>query len=357
MIVRALAGSGFASRAVALTLAAELAEPRSACPPALRAAIEERLRRAEPDAAPPYAHPFNQQPLPADAAALAAHLVPALIAHPSSPGVQLSALWALLRLWPHAAADERARLRTAFLNSCCHLRCPDEAKLTTLQLRQWQKDIPTQMGMEPPSLGALREALDQPQAFAAYLRFVEHLGLQPDLEALCWALGSLAAVQLSEWHDEGGELAALLFATTAIERLLPALSVDAAIILLTQLFHRLWWLRHRGGLRAIRRSLDGSLRPFAAAVASGDCTLAQRAARALVSQHPEGFWPACWPVLASWLPEGADDLGRLLLVLAALRWRTGEEALGHDDAAALATLLAELAWSQQQRRAPCIAAS
>ncbi|MCS6970480.1 MAG: hypothetical protein RMM29_06530 [Planctomycetota bacterium] len=358
VVVRALSGSGFAQSAVAAVLCAELAEQKdSACPASVVAALASQVQRAAADLAPPQVHPLNQQSLPADQGALIAQLMPLLIAHPAAPAEQLAALWALSRLWSHTAVDERARLRTAFINSCLQWRCPPEAMLTTLQLRQWQKDMPTQFGSAAPSLARLRAALNEPQAFAAYLRFVEHIGLQPDLETLCWVLGSLVIVQLLEWHDDEGTLAHLVFATAALERWAPALPLDLTMTALTQLFHRLWWLRHHGNLRAIRRSTDPSLRPFAAAVASGDLTLAQRAARALISQRPESYWAAWWPTVAAWLPEATRDVLRLLLLSTAVRWRCGHDPPSHDDAAALATLVSEFAWCRQAHRSSCIAAS
>ena len=342
-IARILTGSGLAENATALVLACRLHDDAT-CPDDVRRTILERCLAADVDSAAPYAHPLNQQPVPEDEAGLCAQLVPALIAHPADPAMNASALWSLVQLWPHCGADERPVLRTSLLNSITARRSADGAALTSFQLREWQKKVPTHYGTLTPSVASLRGVLDTDDALAAYLLLAEHLGMQVDLETLCWVLGSLTVHLLHETHDMRGELAGLLLGMTACERLVPLVPTEGMVTVISQLNHRLWWLRLHGRLRPIRKSLDQSQRPFVPAIATGDITQAQRAARALISQQPTMFWGSAWQAISEWLPADQRSLLRLLTVLDAARWRADDNAVALDDATSVAALLAELAW-------------
>jgi hypothetical protein len=340
-----LNGSGLAGRATALVLACRLHDDFD-CPEALRRSILDRCLAGGPDQAPPFAHPLNQQAVPDDEAGLCAQLVPALIAQPADQALNATALWSLVQLWPHCGADERPLLRTMLLNGIAARRSDDAAALTSFQLREWQKKVPTHYGTLTPSVASLRGVLATNDPLAAYLLLAEHLGMQVDLETLCWVLGSLTVHLLHEHHDVRGDLAGLLIGTTACERLVPLVPTEALITVISQLNHRLWWLRAHGRLRVIRKSLDQSQRPFGPAIATGDITQAQRAARALVSQQPGAFWSATWQAVGEWLPPDQPGLLRLLTVLDAARWRADDGVVALDDASAIAAVLAELAWRQ-----------
>jgi hypothetical protein len=345
-IARILTGSGLAGSATALVLACRLHDDPD-CPEGLRRTVLERCLAAEPDQAPAFAHPLNQQAVPEDEAGLCAQLVPALIAHPADQALNSAALWCMVQLWPHCGADERPLLRTRLLNGIAARRGDDAAALTSFQLREWQKKVPTHYGTLTPSVASLRGVLSTDDALAAYLLLAEHLGMQVDLETLCWVLGSLTVHLLHEHHDFRGDLAGLLIGTTACERLVPLVPSEAMVTVISQLNHRLWWLRAQGRLRPIRKSLDQSQRPFAPAIATGDITLAQRAARTLVSQQPGAFWSSAWQAVGEWLPADQPGLLRLLTVLDAARWRADDGAVSMDDASAIAAMLAELAWRRQ----------
>ena len=347
-IARILTGSGLAGNATALVLACRLHDDPD-CPDELRRSILERCLAAEPDAAAAFSHPLNQQAVPEDEAGLCAQLIPALIAHPADQALNATALWSLVQLWPHCGADERPLLRTRLLNGIAARRGDDAAALTSFQLREWQKKVPTHYGTLTPSVASLRGVITSDDALAAYLLLAEHLGMQVDLETLCWVLGSLTVHLLHENHDFRGELAGLLIGTTTCERLVPLVPTEAMVTVISQLNHRLWWLHAHGRLRPIRKSLDQSQRPFAPAIATGDITLAQRAARTLVSQQPGAFWGAAWQAVGEWLPTDQPSLLRLLTVLDSARWRADDGTVSMDDASAIAAMLAELAWQRLPR--------
>jgi len=345
---RILAGSGFGDTTTGLVLACRLHDDQG-CPEDLRRGILERCLAAPPDEAPPYAHPLNQQPIPEDERALASQLLPALIAHPANQAKNTTALWCLVELWPHCGADERPLLRTRLLNGIAAQREDEASFITTFQLRDWQKRVPTHYGTLTPSMASLRGILDAETPLAAYLLFAEHLGMEVDLQTLCWVLGSLTVHLQHELHDLRGELAALLLGTAACERLVPLVPSEGMVTVLSQLAHRLWWLARHAHLRPIRKSLDQTQRPFTSAVATGDITLAQRAARTLASQQGHLFWGQAWSAVEQWMPKDRTVLLRLLSVLDSARWRAHDDAISVDDVSAIAALLAEMAWWRQQR--------
>lgn len=348
VVARVLAGNGFAGATVAMVLACRLHDDPD-CPETLRRTILERALAMPPDQAPAYTNPLNQQAVPEDEASLCAQLVPALIASPADPALGATTLWCLVQLWPHCGNDERPLLRTRLLNGLAARRGDEAAALSTFQLRDWQKRVPTHYGTLNPSVASLRGVMEAPGALEAYLLFAEHLGMEVDLETLCWVLGSLAMQQLQERHDLHGELAGVLLGTTACERLVPQVPSEAMVTLLSQLNHRQWWLRHHGRARPIRKSLDQSHRPFGPAIASGDITLAQRAARIVASQQPGHFWSQVWAAVGEWLPTQPTGLLRLLAVLDGARWRAHDGGIVLDDASAVAAVLAEMAWWRQNR--------
>lgn len=342
-IARILAGSGFAETALALTLAVRLHEDPD-CPEALRGRISERCLALEPDQAPPYVHPLNQQPVPEDEAGLCQQMVPALIAHPADTALSAASLWALAQLWPHVAADERPVLRTRLLNSMAMRRGDPAAALTAFQLREWQKQVPTHYGTLTPSVSSLRGVLDSADPLAAYLLLAEHLGMAVDLETLCWVQGSLAIHLLQGHHDRGGRLAAIVLGAAACERMVPHCNAEALVTVISQLNHRIWWLRAHGRLHPVRQSIDHTQRPFGPAIATGDITLAQRAARTLTAQQPGRFWHEAWREVGERLPAGRTDLLRVLTLIDAARWRSDGGAVSADDAGAIAATLGDIAY-------------
>lgn len=347
--MRILGGSGFGESALAATLAARLHDDPD-CPAPTRDAIIQACLDLPFDEAPPYVHPINQQPVPEDPRGLCHQLLPALIAHPADPALGAASLWSLSELWPHVATDERAILRTRLLNSLAMRREDSAGALTAFQLREWQKKVPTHYGTLTPSVASMRGVLETPEALAAYLLLAEHLGMAVDLETLCWVQGSLGIHLLQSHHDRGGRLAGFVIGASACERLVPHCHAESLVTVISQLNHRIWWLRAHGRLHPVRQSIDHTQRPFGPAVATGDITLAQRAARTLAAQQPGRFWYEVWREIASRLPTGRTDLLRLLSMLDAARWRSESGGVAVDDASAIAALLADLAYRHSTPR-------
>jgi hypothetical protein len=349
-ISRILAGSGFDAGAIALTLATRLYDDAD-CPESVRERVMERCLASPVDTSTPYVHPLNQQPVPDDEQALCLQLLPALIAHPGNPAHAASGLWALAQLWPHVATDERALLRTAFLNSLATRHDVEGAMLSVFQLREWQKKVPTHYGTLTPSVASLRGVLEAKDALGAYLLLAEHLGMTVDLETLCWVMGSLAVQLLQTHHDRAGRLAGIVLGATSCERLAPLVQAESMVTVLSQLNHRIWWLKAHSRLHVVRQSIDHTQRPFGPAVATGDITLAQRGARTLAAQHPGRFWAEAWRLTGEHLPGNTRDLLRLIALMDAAKWRADDGAISADDAAAIAGVLADLAWRAQNGRA------
>ncbi len=341
-IARILAGSGFGVQAIALVHAARLHEDAS-CPAGLSDAILSRCLALPGDAATPYTHPLNQLAAPGDAAGLCQQLIPAIIAQRGDPSVAIASLEALSALWPHAGADERLLLRTRLLDSLGAARAPDDSVLTTFQLREWQKRIPTHYGVQTPSVASLRGLLDAPDALAAYLLLAEHLGMTVELETLCWVFGSISIQMIQTRHDRAGHLVHAVQGAAACERLVPLLPAESLVTVISQLTHRLWWLHAKGGLHRIRQSIDQSQRPYRQAVLTGDITLAQRAAR-VAAQDAQQFWTETWRLVDSVGLSRPTDLPRLLALLDCARWRADDGAVVADDAAAIAATLTDLAY-------------
>lgn len=345
-ITRILAGSGFGDGALALVLAARLHDDHD-CPEAVRNLIVERCLADQPDEAPPYVHPLNQQAVPEHESDLCTQLVPALIAHPTDPAQGASALWALGQLWPHVAADERPLLRTRFLNTLSTRREDPAATLSAFQLREWQKKVPTHYGTLTPSVASLRGVLEADDALAAYLLLAEHLGMTVDLETMCWVLGSLAVQLLQANHDRSGRLAGVVLGATACERLVPHIQAESLVTVISQLNHRIWWLKAHGGLHPVRQSIDHTQRPFGPAVATGDITLAQRAARTLAAQQPGRFWGEAWRLAGEHPPRSRRDMLRILSLMDTARWRSDSGSVAVDDASAIAAALTDIAYRER----------
>lgn len=347
-ITRILSGDGFGEHAIAIVQAARLHDLPD-CPDELRRRILDTCQGNPLDAAAPYAHPLNQQPVPGEPADLCRQLAAALVAHPADPATGAAALWALATLWPHVAADERPLLRTRFLNGLAARRAEAEATLSAFQLREWQKKVPTSFGTQPPSVSSLRGILEADDPLDAYLLLAEHLGTAVDVQTLCWVLGSLSVQLIQAHHDRGGRLAGVLQGLTACERLAPLVPIEQLVTVISQVAHRLWWLGSRSRLSLVRTSLDQTQRPYLQAVASGDITLGQRAARTLVAQHPGRYWADTWQAFGDLLGDPRRSHGRLLALIDAAHWRAGEGLVSGDDAAAVAGVIAD---SYYRRLAP-----
>ncbi|MEK7411743.1 MAG: hypothetical protein AAB263_00330 [Planctomycetota bacterium] len=350
VISHLVGGDAFAVQAVALVQSARLFEDDAAVPAPIRQQVLETCLKLPPDQAPAYAHPANQQPVPANEAGLSAQIVPIISSLPVDPALAIGHLWALTQLWPHVAADERPLLRARLINGLAAQRINQSALLSPIQLRQYQRQVPTQFGEQRPSVAALRGMLDAKEPLAAYCQLAEHLGMTNELETLCWVLGSLNVQQMQSYHDRHGLLAQTLFGTTACERLAKHIPIDFLLKLISQIAHRMWWTRNRGGLQPVITSLDQIQPPFRVAVNTGDITLAQRAARKLSAQQPAKFWDECWLLVRDLCLQNGADLCPVLTVLDATRWRAGDGIPSGDDAAAVATMFADCTWHHRPPR-------
>jgi hypothetical protein len=344
-IARILTGSGFARSAVEAVLLARLPDDQN-CPEPLRVKLAGFDGQREADAAPPYTSPLNQQPVPELATDMCVQVMPALLANPADPGQALASLWALAELWPHVAGDERAVLRSQLLNSLAARRCDPEAALTVFQLREWQKKVPTQYGAASPNAASLGGILRANEPLQAYLLLAEHLGMAVDLETLCWVVGTLSVQLGLTHHDRSGLIADLLAGAAALERLVPLVPAELLVTAISQLVHRMWWLSARHRLHAIRQSIDATQRPLRPAIETGDITQAQRAARTLAGQRPDGGAAELWLAVDELLPLPARGLGRVLRLMDAARWRAEDGRIATDDAALIAGSLADLRWQR-----------
>lgn len=346
-IERILAGTGFGQQTIAMVSAASLTED-AGCPEPVCTALFEACLRLPPDGAAACTHPINQQPTPEDAAGLCRQLAPVVVAHPHDPALGASALHALMRLWPHCSGAERPLLRTRLINTLAGGIAGGAASLTVLELREWQRNVHTHHGAEPPSVANLRSILNAPDALNAYLALADHLGMAVELETLCWVLGSLAVQLLLGHHDPDCRLAALLHGLSACERLVPHAPADALVTLVSQINHRMWWLHRHGRMQAIRHSLDQTSRPYAFAVATGDITLAQRAARAEVVQGAARFWAETWRLVETHAVPVPAVLVRVLAVVDAARARNQDGAVSVDDAGVIAATLADIIYRHRR---------
>jgi hypothetical protein len=341
VIASVLRGQGFGEKAVAQAFAGIVLD-RKDCPAALRDLVIARLEDLGTDRAVPYVGLLNQQAIPDDATALCAQLAPVLIDHPADTGLNLACLFAIARLWPHATAEERPLLRTRFLNSVVSRPASSGSYATRDQLCRWQRTMPTAFGNTAPSVASLNGILSEADPAAAYRCLAEHLDPSVDLPTLSWVLGALSVNVLVRYHDPENVTLHVLLGTIASERLAGMIPPEPQATLLAQLAHQLWWCRQRANLPPVRTCLDASTVALVAAVNSGDLTLAQRAAR-LAAREPATFWAASWELLTGWLERRDEQWAQALAMVCATAWRAGEDALSPDDAAAMGSVLADLA--------------
>lgn len=301
-----------------------------------------------------YNGPLLIAPIPADGKALCKQLCPALIEHGQDIGFHIACLAALVSLWPHVGSDERPVLRLRFLAGLGVQRLPAISALKPAQLCAWQRDLPTALGMNHASVASMKALLGEPSAKLAYRVIADHLGINADLATLSWVLGALTTQVRLQFHDPQRHLLHVLLGTVACERLATDVAPEHLATLLAQLAHQLWWCRHEAGLTPVRTCLDHAQRGLAEAVANGDLTAAQRAARASAKQ-PAGFWDAIWKLLDERLAAHDPQWYVAMELIAAIAWRTSTDIISPDDAAAVGTVLADL--SYREKTTPELAAN
>jgi len=316
-------------------------QDREDCPEALKQLLDQSDEIGT-DFAHPYHGALNQAPIPTSERELCLQLAPAIGDHPANIGLSLASLAALVQLWPHVASDERPLLRVRFLNGLTTRHAPLESQASREQLRIWQRMLPTALDPVPPSVASLQGLLLETTPEGAYRCLAEHLDPHLDMRTLARVLGTLAIAVQRQFHDRDAVALHVLMGASALERLAPLIEPELVASLMAQLSHQLWWCRQRSQLVPIRNCIDPTSWPFRAAVASGDISTAQRAARTL-SQEPQGFWQETWILLGDSISRHDEELPRALGVISALAWRSGRGAVSPDDAAALAACFAGIA--------------
>ncbi len=344
VIERVLHGDGFGDENVALALAAGLID-RGKAMGDLPHALETLAKTALVETAPPYTGTWNQLPIAKDEAELAAQLAPALAEHPVDAGLGLGALAALVELWPHVSADERPLLRVRFLNGVFARHAPADAQATIAQLTRWSRDLPTCVGGDVPQVATLSRLLQEISPEGAFRQLAEHLDPSVDFRQLASVLGALAVHLLVRAHDHERQVSHVLLGTVAVERLAGLVPGAVMATLIAQLAHQLWWCAQRAHLAPVVACLDVVTPPFAEAVRNGDISQAQRAARTL-AHDPERFWTETWALIAQQLYRPDAQWPHRLAIAAAIAWRA-HDGLAPDDAAALASVLADRAFREQ----------
>ncbi len=293
-------------------------------------------------------------PLPATESDLCRQIMPALIADPRDSGLGLALLAALVQLWPHVGSDERPLMRLRLLTGLAVLHAPDGAGLPPSQLSAWQRDMPTSPGETAPTVASLKSLLAQDTAREAYRVIADHLGTAPDFPTLAWALGALTVQTRLQFHDPHNQLLHVLIGTVALEQLCAWAAPEHLASLTVQMAHQLWWCRQHANLAPIRQCLDRASPSLAEAVAAGDLTVAQRAAR-VAGKVAGSFWEASWRLLAERIAAHDRRWSTAMIAITATAWRTSADAISPDDAALVGTVLADLAY--REKSAPVLAAT
>ena len=299
---------------------------------------------------------FNQDSVPGDVPQLCSQLAIICQDAIAEPAANLSSIDALAQLWPHVAGDERPALRRAFLTSLARRQQIDGASVSRAILREWQRDQPTLVSTQP-SVAGLAGLLAEPTARDAYLALSVYLAPGIDLAMVFRVLGTLAVQELLRRHDPDGAIAGMVAGSVAGERLATRDAPEVMATLAAQFAHRLWWLRHRAGLKPVLTCLDSTVGPLGEAIASGDINQAQRAAR--VASQTGKFWDPVWNEVGRLVASGHPEWKRITTAAVAIAARQGPGGIAPDDAAALATVLCARGVTDRYRRPtpPCIVAS
>ena len=348
-----LNGSGFGERGLALVTAASLGDADQDAIRLRQAAIERALE-LPCDRTISYSGPLLLAPIPSTERQLCQQLCPAISQQACDVGMQLACLAALASVWPHVGSNERSVVRGRFLDGLVSSPPPTGSVVTTQQLCSWQRDLPTVFGDGTVSVASLKAMLLESQPKAANSVLAEHLGMNADVATLSWALGALTVQLRLQYHDIHRQILHVLLGTVASERLVAWAEPDHLITLVAQLAHQLWWCRHEGHLPPVRTCIDHAHRTLAEGIASGDLTVAQRAARAAAKQ-PAEFWHQVWAMLDERITHNDPQWTQALHISVATAWRTSTDAGSPDDAAALGTVYADLAY--RERTTPELAAN
>ena len=344
-ITQLLATKGFGERGLALVLAA-------ACGDAEINAVTLRQQALDMASAMPaqqvtsYVGELLYAPIPKDEAELCRQLCPATIDLAKNIGLQLACLAGLVTLWPHVSSSERALMRQRYLDGLMSDQASSDMHLPSKQLIAWQRDLPTAKSEPNASVATLKGFLNETTPKDAYRIMSDHLGLNANLATLSWVLGSLAVQVRLRFRDPNRYLLHIILGTVACERLSHVAPPEHIATLITQIGHQLWWCRHEAGLQPIRTCIDHDIQYFHQAIASGNLTSAQRAARTL-GQQPEQFWTEAWKMVAERIAAKDPNWHVALELVLVTAWRTDTDVVSPDDAAAVGTVMADLAYREK----------
>jgi hypothetical protein len=334
----ALDGSGFGDHAAAVAAAASLAGD-DGCPEVLARAALERACALPPDAVPVVTAIENQAPVPGDQALLCRHLGPLVARDAADVATSLAWLAALTELWPHASSEERPQLRARFLSAMRARCCPSGGRATLDELRLWSRDLPTLAGTDPVDMAQLARLPDASTPREAYQQLAALLAPPIDASAVAWGLAQVAQRQRLRRTDPDGLTLRAFLGAVAVERIAAWAPPELRMTLLAQLGHQLWYAA-RHGAPITGRFATATEDELPAVVATGDVPGAQRAAR-LAAKVPTQFCPRVAPLVAAAFDRPAEGWLPTLVTLVAVRWRAGRNPTTPDDAALLATVLAE----------------
>lgn len=337
-----LAGEGFGPRSVSVVQATRLADHGI-----FDAALVDRLLTAAAalpaDPAGDPAACLGGLALPEDESACAGQLAELLADHPAHVGLGLTGIEAVVDLWPHANRSERMQLRRLWYRSLLRQQAPDGSFATRSELRAWQSRQPTIHDDDTPTANALAQMMECQEAERSYHTLAAHLGPGTPVGKLCCVLGVLAQQILLHHFDRQGLVQNALLGTCALRQLVDRIPMATALVLLSQLGHRIWWCRQRSGLTPLEPGNRNREQSLTEAVRSADSTAAQRAAR-LVAADPESLWQRVGELLIDQVESGNPHWPRSLAAIDAVASRARGNPPGPDDAAALGAALAAVTW-------------
>lgn len=341
-IAHLLATKGFGERGLALVLAA-------ACGDACEQAVVMRQQALDLAGAMPeepttsYIGELLYAPIPTNEIELCKQLCPATIDMAKDIGLQVTCLAGLVALWPHISSSERALMRQRYLDGLMSDRAPTDMHLSSATLTAWQRELTTAKSEPNASVATLKGLLHETTPQDAYRIMADHLGLNANLATLSWVLGTLAVQVRLKLRDPKRYLLHVILGTAACERLAEFAPPEYLATLITQLGHQLWWCYHEGKLPPIRTCIDHDMQDFHVAIASGNSTAAQRAARTL-GQQPALFWQETWNLVSEHIAAQDPMWFVALQLVLVTSWRTSTDVVSPDDAASVGTVLADLAY-------------
>jgi hypothetical protein len=238
-------------------------------------------------------------------------------------------------------------MRQRFLDGLMSDKASPDMHLPSEQLIAWQRELATAKSEPNASVATLKGLLNETTPQDAYRIMADHLGLNANLATLSWVLGSLAVQVRLRFRDPNLYLLHVILGTAACERLIPYSPPEHIATLITQLGHQLWWCQHQANLLPIRTCIDHNTQDFHDAIASGNTTSAQRAARTL-GQQPEQFWHETWKMVSDHIAAKDPKWHVALKLVLVTSWRTSTDVVSPDDAASVGTVMADLAYRDRK---------